>query len=270
MRKIFVIQFFIFFFLSTSFFCDAQQPASSTSKTIIAPPAENTKDATQTASTAANQNSDEDDSLIKAKLLELAAKNPQLNIADANIKIAEYNLRKAKSAWLSSLDANGNVNEFVINNTVINGVSASSYYPLYNVGVSVPFDIFSKAKNDPRIATENINIAKATKEQNLRTIKEMVLTLYENYKEQKELLRLQQISTEDDNESYIASQKSYADGTIQLIELNKAYQNYIFAQSRLVVSQRDYNVAVVQLEQVIGVPLDEALKAALPASKPTN
>jgi len=204
------------------------------------------------------------DSLIKAKLVGLAANNPDLKIADANVKIAQYNYDVAKNSWLGSLNVSSNVNEFVVNGTYINGVAASTYYPKYNVGLSVPLDIFSKTKGAKRVGSENIVIAKAMKDDRLRLIKQEVLTRYENYKLQKEVNRLQKILTEEDNDFYVAAQKSYADGTIQLIDMNKTYQTYIIAQSRMASCQHDLNIAVIQLEEMIGMPLDQALSNTAP------
>ena len=125
----------------------------------------------------------------------------------------------------------------------------------------MPFDIFSKTKQEKNIATENIVAAKAIKQDRIRIIKTQVLTLYENYKEKKELLRLQKsFMTEEDNDFYVSAQKSYADGTIQLNEMNKSYQTYISAQSKLVGAQHDFNVATIELEQMIGVPIDDAIR----------
>src|SRR5207248_1493930 len=107
-----------------------------------------------------------EDSLIKAKLIDLAINNPALRAADDKINIAKVNLTKAKNTLLSSLNATGNINEFSIN-----GSSAASYYPKYNFGVVVPFDIFSKTSTDKKIALQNIDIAKAEKEGKIKTIK---------------------------------------------------------------------------------------------------
>lgn len=196
-----------------------------------------------------------DDSIIKARLVELALNNPNIRAADASIKVAQYQLQKAKSSWLGSLSATGNVNEFVVN-----GSSAANYYPKYNFGVAVPFDIFSKTKIETKTADQNIIIAKDQKEERIRAIKKEVLTLYENYKEKKELLRLQKISTEEDNETYVAAQKSYADGTIQLPELNRSYQQYVNSQAKQVSNERDYNVSIIELEEVIGVSVEVVLQ----------
>jgi outer membrane protein TolC len=207
-------------------------------------------------------NDENSDSLIKAKLIGLACNNPDITIADANIKISQSNMVTAKNAWLGALNVASNVNEFVIDGTRINGVAASTYYPKYNFGLSVPLDIFSRTKGAKAVATQDIVIAKAMKDERLRIIKQEVLTRYENYKQQKELTRLQKILTEEDNDFYIAAQKSYADGTIQLNEMNKTYQSYIISQTKLVGIQHDLNVAIIELEEMIGVPVDQVLSTA--------
>ena len=71
---------------------------------------------------------------------------------------------------------------------------------------------------------------------------------------------MQKISTEEDNETYKGAQKSYADGTIQLAELNRTYQMYVNSQAKQVSSERDYNVTIIELEELIGVPLDVVLQ----------
>lgn len=199
------------------------------------------------------------DSSIKRKLVELALNNPQIDVANANIEIAHANLKKAKSEWLGTVGVSSYVNEF----TIINSPNAN-YYPIYNAGANIPFDIFSKTKADRKVAAENITIAQSIKEDKIRTIKTQVLTIYENYKEQKELVRLQQISVEGENEAYIAGQKDYADGKIQLSDMNRTYAAYIDEQSKLVIKQRDMNVSQLELEQLIGMPLDDAIKMAVP------
>src|SRR5580658_8859538 len=66
---------------------------------------------------------------IREKLVSLALQNPTYEIADHNLTIALYNIRIAKSAWLSTGGAQGNVNEFTLfpktqgNNPI--------YYPKY-------------------------------------------------------------------------------------------------------------------------------------------
>jgi outer membrane protein TolC len=196
------------------------------------------------------------DSLIKAKLVSLALNNPQIDVADANIKIAQYQSKKAGGEWLSTIAVGANANQFTIENS-----PAANFFPLYNVGANIPFDIFSKAKNDKKVADQNVKLAKALKEDKIRLIKSDVLTLYENFKEERELVRLEKILVEEENEGYISAQKDYSDGKIQLDDMNKTYQLYIGEQSKLVSIQRDFNVSKMELENMIGMPIDEALQS---------
>ena len=257
MKNLLSAALLILIFCSVSFSSIAQSSSNDSDKRAPVPVVTNVPNTIQTGS-----NDKDTDSLIKAKLIGLASNNPNILMADASVKIAQSNFVTAKNSWLGALNVSSNVNEFVIDGTRINGLSASTYYPKYNIGLSVPLDIFSKTKGAKAVATQDVIIAKAMKDERFRIIKEEVLTRYENYKQQKELTRLQKIMTEEDNDFYVSAQKSYADGTIQLNEMNKSYQTYIISQTKLVGAQHDLNVAIIQLESMIGVPIDQALSTA--------
>lgn len=195
-----------------------------------------------------------DDSQIKEKLIALAFQNPAFTVDDANIRLAELSLTRAKSSLLGSLSAGANFNEFAISKSPV-----ASYYPKYNIGLSVPFNLFAKSKNDKKVADQNIVMANAQKESRKLAVKAEVLTRYENYKEQKEIVRLQKISIEEDYSAYLAAQKNYSDGLLKLDEMNKVYQTYTNEQAKLISRQKDLNVAVIQLEEMIGVPLTKVI-----------
>jgi outer membrane protein TolC len=195
-----------------------------------------------------------DETAIKDSLVKLALKNPLFTVADANITIAELNRKKANSAWLSSISAGANINEFVIQ-----GSAAASFFPKYNLGIAIPFDIIQKNKLAKSTADQTIIINEALKAQQANTIRAEVLTRYENYKEKKQLVELQKISMENDLSAYESAQQDYADGVMKLAEMNKVYQSYVGEKSKLVSREKELNVAVIQLEEMIGVPLDSVL-----------
>lgn len=195
------------------------------------------------------------DDEIKARLIKLALNNPQVAIDNSNIEIAELNRKKAASSWLSSFSIGGNVNEFVINNS-----PAANFFPKYNFGVAVPFDIFSKSSNEKRVANENIKIANALKVQNENQLKADVLSRYETFKEQKDLLALQNITVENHYSDYQAAQKNFSDGLISIDELNKFYQAYLVEKVKIISITKDFNIAKILLEQLIGVPVENALQ----------
>lgn len=191
---------------------------------------------------------------IKDRLVRLAQKNPAFTADDAAIEIAVLNRQKANSSWLSSVTLGGNINEFVVNNT-----PAANFYPKYNLGVLVPLDIYSRNKNERKVGDQNIIIANAAKEQRLNEIKAETLIRYENYKEQKELVNLEKVSVDNNYSDYLAAQNNYADGTITVDVLNKIYGGYVLEQFKLVTLKKQLNVAIIQLEEIIGVSLSQAL-----------
>lgn len=195
------------------------------------------------------------DSLIKEKLVKLAEQNPAISIADANIRIADADVARSKLSWLSALNAGANINEFVIQ-----GSQAASFFPKYNLGLIVPFDILSRYKRDKKVANENLLINYEIKKDKQQTLRTAVLVAYENYKEKNEIVLIQKSYIEYEYSAYEAAQKSYADGEISLEDMNKTHQAYLTEKSKLVTHQKELNISIIQIEQLIGVPLNVALK----------
>lgn len=190
----------------------------------------------------------DNDSLLNIKLIELAlAHNPEIAVSDVNTEVSKAELKYAKKSWMNAISANGNVNEFVVNNS-----AAASFFPKYNFGIAVPFDIFSRVKKDKAIAKGNIEINKFNKQTKIIMVREEVQLRFEAYKEMKEVMMLQQESLEYDLTANEAAKKSYADGEITLEEMNKAYQVVLQEKSKLVSKRRNYRAAKISLEEYIG------------------
>ncbi len=195
---------------------------------------------------------------IREKLVQLALQNPDFEIADRQINKSVYELKKAKSAWLSPISAQANVNEVSINQP-IGGPVTANYYPRWNVGVMVPLDLFSNKKNDIKIARENLLISQAEKNQRYRQIRAEVLTAYEDYLMYKEMLDIQARVTQDQYTTLMTREKDYQDGLINGEEYNKYYANYSEQKTKLTQSVRNLNAAKIAIEAMIGIPLEQAL-----------
>lgn len=196
----------------------------------------------------------DEDQAIKNRLVKLAQKNPAFTSDDAAIEIAVLNRKKANSSWLNSVVIGGNLNEFSINNS-----PAGNFYPKYNFGVQLPLDIYAKNKNERKVGDQNIIIANAAKEDRLNKVKAETLIRYENFKEQRDLTNLQKISVDNNYSDYLAAQANFADNTITVDILNKIYQGYVFEQFKLVQLKKEFNVAIIQLEEMIGMSLAKAV-----------
>jgi len=190
------------------------------------------------------------DEEIKEKLISLALNNPLIRVSISNINNAETARKKANTSLLSSVNIGGNINEFVISNP-----QAAAFFPKYNLGVSIPLDLLIKNKAEKKTADEMILIAKAQKEQLETNLKTKVLVQYEIYKEEKELLQFKKIALDGANDNYEKAQKDFKDEVILIDELNKMYKLYIAEKALLVSKEKDYNIAVILLEELIGLKL---------------
>ena len=201
---------------------------------------------------------------VREKLVQLALQNPNYEVADRKVAIASYQIKKAKGAWLAPVVLQGNLNQFSIEkqpaSSSPNGVNPASFYPKYNIGASIPLDMFSARRNDVKIAKENLSIAQAEKNQRFREIKAEVLTKYEDYLLFQQKLDFQSQVTQDARTAYLASEKDFQEGAIKQEDYNKSYRGYTDEKIKQAEFLRNYNVIKLELEAMIGISMDDLLK----------
>jgi outer membrane protein TolC len=200
----------------------------------------------------------EEEQLKEVLKLLVLKRSSLLQVNEGNITIAELARERAKTSWLSQVNLGANINEFVVSNT-----AAANFYPKYNLGISIPFDIISRSRYEKRVADVNIYINHALKEDQAMKLKTAVLIKYEEYFEKKELAILQRIAISEYAAAYESAQKMYSDGAIKLDDVNKIYQSLVLEQSKGVSREKDLNIVIIEIEQLIGIKLEEAIKMAL-------
>jgi outer membrane protein TolC len=195
---------------------------------------------------------------VREKLIQLAMQNPTFEVADRYVAIGKAQVKKAKSSWLNIVNVNANLNEFSI--TPPTGLAAGAlYYPRYNIGANIPLDIFSSKSSDIKVAKQNLGIAEAQKNQRFREIKAEVLTKYEDYLMYKLKLELQNQVTQDAYLTYMQSEKDFSDGIIKQEEYNKSSRAYTDEKIKSSELQRNFNISKIDLEKIIGVPIETVL-----------
>src|SRR5579862_4641988 len=196
-------------------------------------------------------------SKVRERLVQLALQNPGYEIADHYVTIAEYNIRLARTSWLSQIILAGNLNEFSINPAVANG--ASVYYPRYNFGIVLPLDIFSRTSNNSKIAYEQYQIAQAERRDTFRLIRGDVLERYEDFLYSQGRLQLQYEVANNAYEAYNKAEADFKNNLIKLDQLNLLNSRYIDETVRKLEFLRDYNVSKIYIEKATGKPLDEVV-----------
>jgi outer membrane protein TolC len=194
---------------------------------------------------------------IREKLVQLAMQNPVYEIADRATRAASYQIKIAKSAYLGLLSAQGNINEFTISKPTYNGTTIPYYYPRYNLALNIPFDIFTRTTNTVKIAQENYYMAAAAKNQKFREIKADVLTKYENYLLARQLVELQGKITQSEYATLKRAESDFSENLIKLDEVERVQKSYITEQVKSLTLQKDLNLAKIEIEKVIGVPIED-------------
>ncbi|HTB24092.1 MAG TPA: TolC family protein [Puia sp.] len=194
---------------------------------------------------------------IREKLVQLAMQNPVYEMADHAALAATYQIKIAKSAYLGLLSAQGNINEFTISKPTYNGTQIPYYYPRYNLALNIPFDIFTRTTNNVKIAQENYYMAAAAKNQKFREIKADVLSKYENYLLARQLVELQGKITQSEYATLKRAESDFSENLIKLDEVERVQKSYINEQVKSLTLQKDLNLAKIEIEKVIGVPIED-------------
>lgn len=194
---------------------------------------------------------------IREKLVQLAMQNPAYEIVDHAALAASYQVKIAQSGYLGLVAAQGNINEYTVNPPKYNNQTVPFYYPKYNLGINIPFNVFTTVPNTTKIAKENYYIATAKRNEKFREIRADVLTKYENYLLARQLVELQGKIVQGEYATLKRLESDFAENLIKLEEVEREQKVYINEQVRGLTLQKDFNVTKIELEKVIGVRIED-------------
>lgn len=192
---------------------------------------------------------------IREKLVQLALQNPNFEIVDRRVSIANFQVNRAKGDWLSVISPSVNLNELTLAPK-----GENQFLPLWNVGIAIPLNHYTQRKNEIKIARENLFIAEAERNERYREIRVKVLSKYEDYLMYKETVDIQSRVTQDAYLNYRQKEEDFKEDLITVDDYNKAFQLYAEQQRRRVQDQRNLNISKLEIEQMIGMPIDELLQ----------
>ena len=192
---------------------------------------------------------------VREKLVDLAFQHPEVAINEAQMVIANNNLKRAKASWTNILFAQFNLNEFTIN-----GSPSAAFWPKYNFGINMPLDIFSRTSADIKNARENIDVATAMREDTYRKLKAEVLQRFEDYLFHRELYEMSSVVVDEAYTAFLSMQEKYKIGDVNDIDYSITFRQFNDAKMRQREKQRDMNVSKLDVERLIGVKLEDVLK----------
>ncbi len=192
---------------------------------------------------------------VREKLVDLAMQHPEVAINEAQMSIAENNLKRAKMSWANVFFAQFNLNEFTIN-----GSPNAAFWPKYNFGINMPFDVVSRTKAEIKNARENIDITTAMREDTYRKLRAEVLSRFEDYLFHREMYEMSSVVVDEAYTSFLSMQEKYKIGDVSDIDYSITFRQFNDAKMRQREKERDMNVSKLDVERLIGVKLEEVLK----------
>lgn len=196
---------------------------------------------------------------LSEKLVQLAWQNsPSTEILNRQLNIANYDVKLAKRDWLNHVLISGNLNEFSIKSfTSDNPNPVASYYPRYNIGLSFSLGNLFNDNLKTKIQREEMQIAIQNLNKEKLAVRADVLSKYQIYVSNRELLRIKNQIMTDSYSDFKLKEQSFSRGEISLLDYNIALDRYNQQLIAKVQAEKDLELARIDVEQLIGMKLSD-------------
>ncbi len=193
------------------------------------------------------------------KLVQLAWRNyPENEVLRREVSIAGYNVKQSNASWLENIRITGNINQFNIDKRADEMSDyRSTFYPLYNFGVSITLGTFFTTPYEIRKRREEQVIAQANVNTQKLMIRNNVLRLYNGYIMMEKVYKLQSQTLLDTETAHKLAEQQFRRGEITFETYSISLKSYNDAMMLQLQSERDFRNAKLDLEQWIGMRLED-------------
>lgn len=196
---------------------------------------------------------------FEEKLVQLAWKNnPSTTIAREEYVISreEYKIKRAE--WSTLFGMTGNLNEFNIREFAgSEATGGNQFFPRYNVYLRLPFSLLVENPHQKNAYRSRIRVAESKVNLMKLEIRNTVLKLYSEYKKAEAILIIKRQSMQDEESNYLLVEEKFKNGDASVEEYIQAQRNRNDMKIQLVIAENDFRQAKLDVEQVIGVGLDD-------------
>ncbi len=200
------------------------------------------------------------DMALVDRLVQLAVKNSaEYDISKHNLRIARNNIKLSRRSWYDNFNITGNANEFVLNPSA-DAEERGAFFPLYNISGNLSVGTFFNIPIRTRIEKEKYVIAQSEMKIQHSDIKIRVLQLYEEYLLNQKLLNIQNEIMNDLKAIHTVYEQKFRDEEISFEAYNKELIGHNKLQLEIVVLESKLNNTLIELESMIGVPIEEVIQ----------
>lgn len=199
---------------------------------------------------------------IEERLVQLAWKNnPSAKVMQHDVAAAQYEVKVAATRWTSLFGAQGNLNEFTIKQFTnsSSGATSNTFYPRYNVYLNLPLSAFFEFPNAKKAARERVGIKEEQNNMLKLDIRARVLKAYKDYQKYDFIAKIRNADLEDFRQNFNTVEKNFKEGSASLEDYATAQRLLRDLQIQDVMAKNEFDKAKIDLEQLIGVKMEEVL-----------
>lgn len=208
---------------------------------------------------------------FKDYLVQLAWSNtPSNRVLEEEIEIAREEVSIKRWDWTKDFIAQFNYNESHFIDDFINDEDPNipdpnpnqlfTIYPRFNFGASIPLGTILNNPKKRRQAEHELIITEHELNQEKLEIRAKTLERYEAYLVANEIVTTRKQAEDDAYQTYQLVKALFKKGEAKFDEVNSASTTYYKAKEGFISAESDVKVAIIQLEELIGIPFADALK----------
>ncbi len=196
-------------------------------------------------------------------LVQLAYLNsPETKILAFEKTIEEKEVELQRYDWQDDLKFGFNINEVSLANVLDKDKSDNLVlYPLYQLSTSVSLGSFTNTKRKRKIEEIDVLVKDMENNQHKMKIRAETLTRYQNLLLSIETLKMRIKAEEDARNTHQVSQQRFKNADLDMEDMLRASESYTNAQEKRLTAETDIQLAIIALEELIGVKWEVAKKA---------
>lgn len=191
------------------------------------------------------------------KLVQLAWKNhPTNEILRRELMIAQYQVGRSAADWLDLITIQGNINEF---NIKAQDAAVPVFLPRYNFGISIPLGVLVANPNETKQNRQRLSIAQEEINAQKLEIRRVVLKSYNEYQLREKIFKIQSQQFSDIESNFKLIEQRFKNGELTFEAFTAGQADMNRASIQLLEAERDLKNAKLDLEQLIGVRLEDVM-----------
>ena len=194
---------------------------------------------------------------FEERLVQLAWRNHPSNEAiRREVNVASYDVKLSNASWLENIRITGNMNEFTINKAA-DPFGRAAFFPKYNIGASISLGTFLTTPYTIKKSKEILVISQANVNNQKLTVRNTVLKLYNEFQMRERIYKLHSQALLDNETSHKLAEQRFRRGEITFETYSLSLSSYNDVMVAQLQSERDYKNAKLDLEQWIGMRLED-------------